>query len=92
MTSFCVYVEEDNVNIKKLKIGIKGVVRLPPIYVDDETATCEDINVTNDTSNIILVIRSHCTFIQLQVIGKFTSVDKVQCWGAYDGRIQKRFL
>ena len=76
MTSFCSYVEDENVDIKKLKIGLKGVVRQPTIYVDDKTATCEDINETNNISDVILVIRSHCTFFNFKLLEKLIKLIK----------------
>ena len=68
MTSFCAYVEDENVNIKKLKSGLKGKVRQPTIYEDDEIVTYKDINRTEDISDIILAIRSHCTFFNFKLL------------------------
>ena len=70
LTSFCTYVEDKNVNIKKLKFGLKGVVRQPTIYVDDETITYEDIHRSNDLADILLAIRSHCTFFNFKLLEK----------------------
>ena len=76
LTSFCAYVEDENVNIKKLKLGLKGVVRLPTIYVDDEKITYEDINKSNDMADILLAIRSHCTFFNFKLLEKLIKLTK----------------
>ena len=76
MTSFCAYVEEENVNIMKLKFGLKGVTRLPTIFEDDETFTQGDINKSNDVSYILLVIRSYCTFFNFKLLEKLNIIIK----------------
>ena len=70
LTSICAYVEDENVSIKKLKIGLKGIIRQPTIYVDDQIVTYEDIINTDDISDIILAIRSHCTFFNFKLLEK----------------------
>ena len=76
MTSFCAYVEEENVSIMKLKFGLKGVIRQPTIFVDDETFTHNDINKSNDISYILLVIRSYCTFFNFKLLEKLIVIIK----------------
>ena len=68
MTFFCAYVDDNNVSIKKLKSGIKGEIRQPTIFKDDETAPYEDIINTDDIEDIILVIRNHCTFFNYKLL------------------------
>ena len=70
LTSICAYVEHENVSIKIFKIGLKGIIRQPTIYVDDEFVTYKDIIKTDDISDIILVIRSHCTFFNFKLLEK----------------------
>ena len=68
-TSFCEYIENNNVSIKKLKCGLTGIVRLPTIYDDVETVTYEDVK-SNDVSDLLHVIRSHCTFFNFKLLEK----------------------
>ena len=39
MTSFCDFVLAGNVSTKMLKLGLRGIVRQPTIYEDDEIVT-----------------------------------------------------
>ena len=68
LTSFCAYVEDENVDIDKLKFALKGVVKRPTIYEDDERATYDDINKSNNVSSILLVVRSYCTFFNFKLL------------------------
>ena len=60
--------EEENVDINKLKFALKGVVKRPTIYEDDERATYDDINKSNKVSSILLVVRSYCTFFNFKLL------------------------
>ena len=70
LTSFCAYVEDNNVSISKLKFGLKGVLRQPTIFVDDEIFIHDDVNKLKDVADILLVIRSHCTFFNFRLLEK----------------------
>ena len=70
MTSFCAYVEDENVSIKKLISGIKGEIRQPTIYENDEKAPYENIVRTDNIEDITLVIRNHCTFFNFKLLEK----------------------
>ena len=74
--SFCNYVEDENVNITKLKLALKGIVRQPTIYEDDETVTYDDIKKSNDVSFILLIVRSYCTFFNFKFLGKLIGLVK----------------
>ena len=56
-----------NVCIKILKLGLRGIVRQPTIYEDEETVTYEDVKSDN-MSDILSVIRSHCTFFNFKLL------------------------
>ena len=70
MTSFCAYVEDNNVSISKLKFALKGVIRQPTIYEDDEAFTQDDVIKFKDLSDTLLVIRSHCSFFNFRLLEK----------------------
>ena len=72
LTSVCAYIEDENVSIKKIKIALKGVTRLPTIYKDDEIITY----YVDDVSDIILLIRSHCTYFNFRLLEKLIVVIK----------------
>ena len=70
LTSFCAYVEDNNVSVSKIKFGLKGVIRQPTIFDDDETFTHDDVNNFKDVSDILLVIRSYCSFFNFRLLEK----------------------
>ena len=61
--------EEENVDIDKLKFALMGVVRQPTIYEDDEAAY-DDIKKSNKISFILLIVRSYCTFFNFKLLEK----------------------
>ena len=67
LASFCADVEDENVNLKRLKLGLKGAIRQPTTYVDNETM---DISESNDVAGILLAIRSHCKFFNFKLLDK----------------------
>ena len=69
MTSFCDFVLAGNASIKMLKLGLRGIVRQPTIYEDDETVTFKDVK-SNNVSDILPIIRSHCTFFNFKLLEK----------------------
>ena len=73
MASFCAYVEDKVVNIMRLKLGLKGAIRQPTTYVDDETT---DISKSSDVADIVLAIRSHCTFFNFKLLEKLIKLIK----------------
>ena len=75
MTSFCAYVLEENVSINILKFVLSGIVRQPTIYEDDETVTHEDVK-SNNVSDILPVIRSHCTFFNFKLLENLIALIK----------------
>ena len=70
LTSFCAYVEDNNVSVSKIKFGLKGIIRQPTIFDDDETFTHNDINNFKNVSDILLVIRSYCSFFNFRLLEK----------------------
>ena len=58
-----------NICIKILKLGLKGIVRQLTIYEDEETVTYEDVKSDN-VSDILSVIRGHCTFFNFKLLEK----------------------
>ena len=70
---FCAYIEDDNVNIKRLKLGLKGAIRQHTTYIDDETM---DISKSIDVADIKLAIRSHCTFFNFKFLEKLIKLIK----------------
>ena len=67
LASFCADVEDENVNSKRLKLGLKGVIRQPTTYVDNETM---DISESNDIAGVLLAITSHCKFFNFKLLEK----------------------
>ena len=71
LNSFCAYVEDENVDIKRLKFALKGEIRQPTIYIDDE-----EITDFKDVADILLAIRSHCTFFNFKLLEKLIKLIK----------------
>ena len=60
--------EDNNVSISKLKFGLQGVIRQPTIYEDDGIFTYDDVIKLKDMSDILLVIRSYCSFFNFRLL------------------------
>ena len=69
LMSFITYVLAGNVCIDILKLGLTGIVRQPTIYEDMKTVTYEDV-ISDNMSNILSVVRSHCTFFNFKLLEK----------------------
>jgi len=81
LTSFFYYIEKEkvNVNIFSLKSVLKGVIRQPTIYEDDDEFTSEDIRqlkVDDTSSKFAYIVRSYCSFFNFSLLEKLMKLAK----------------
>ena len=68
LTSFGAYVEDENIDVKKIKMGLGFIIRCPTIFEDDEIIPYVDFKNTTEWSDILIVIRTHCTFFNFKLL------------------------
>jgi len=68
LTSFFRYIKNEKVDMYTLKAGIKGVIRLPTIYEDDEGLTSKELKQLDDVPKFMYIVRSYCTFFNFSLL------------------------
>ena len=76
LTSFWAYVEDENIDLDIIKSGLMGVIRLPPIFEDYEEIKYVDIKNTKKLSDMLIVIRTHCTFFNFKLLENLITLIK----------------
>ena len=75
-TSFWAYVEDEKIDLDIIKSGLMGVIRLPPIFEDYDEIKYVDIKNTKKLSDMLIVIRTHCTFFNFKLLENLITLIK----------------
>ena len=75
LTSFGAYVDE-NIDLDVIKSTLMGVIRYPTIFEDYEEIKYVDIKNATKWSDILIVIRAHCTFFNFKLLESLITLIK----------------
>jgi len=70
LTSFFEYIEEEKVDIEKLKSILQGKIRQPPIFEDDSKVTLQEFKKVDNVQVFSCILRSYCSFFNFTLLEK----------------------